>query len=125
MSLIKRTLWAIALALVAGVLVVNSVVSYRNTLHLAAGSAASAQSREALKAIEELQLLVTDAETGQRGYLLTRRDAYLAPYDEAMRAASSHLADLRTLYAGNPAQLDRVVALQPLLIMRLLLKAPK
>jgi signal transduction histidine kinase len=41
--------------------------------------------------------LVQSAETGQRGYLLTGRDNYLAPYDDAMRElppALERMADL-------------------------------
>jgi len=118
MTRIKRTLWAVGLVLVAGMLVVNGMVSLRNAAHLAAGNAASAHSTATLQAIDELQLLVTDAETGQRGYLLTRRESYLTPYEAAMGAASRALADLRAQFAADRAQLERLDALQPLLTQK-------
>jgi len=118
MSLIKRMLWAIALALVAGMLVVNGVLSYRNTAALAASAAASAHSRDVLNAIDDLQLLVTDAETGQRGYLLAHDASYLAPYESAVRRATTRIADIDKLIADNHAQLERLAALEPLLAQK-------
>ncbi len=46
-----------------------------------------------------------DAETGQRGYLLTGMPSFLAPYQAAIAAAPEHLARLRVLMADNPDQL--------------------
>ena len=40
---------------------------------------------------------VTEAETGQRGYLLTSRDAYLAPYEAARQRIAETAVDLRQL----------------------------
>jgi PAS domain S-box-containing protein len=111
-SLIRRALWALALALVAGILIVNAMVSYRNTLTLAKGAAASAHSRDVLNAIDDLQLMVTDAETGQRGYLLTQRAPYLAPYESAIHDATSRLGDLKALIADNAAQLQRLAKVE-------------
>ncbi len=52
-----------------------------------------------------------DAETGQRGYLLTGEESYLEPYS---RARGVLPGDVQTLYAmtrGNPEQLRRLDAL--------------
>jgi signal transduction histidine kinase len=62
------------------------------------------------------QLLIDflDAETGQRGYLLTHADRYLAPYEKARQRLSDDVAQLRKLLADDPsvrAQVDRVAAL--------------
>lgn len=40
---------------------------------------------------------IVDAETGQRGYLLTRQDAYLIPYNEAIADNDSHVGRLKQL----------------------------
>src|SRR3954464_6721926 len=115
MSPIRRALWGIALALVAFTLIANAIVSWRNTERLADGTAASAKSRDAIAAIDALLTTVVDAETGQRGYLLTERVAYLAPYHAAVRASNERLRELRESFAGNAPQLQRVEQLQAML----------
>ncbi|TDH59542.1 response regulator [Dankookia rubra] len=56
----------------------------------------------------QLQIVVRDAETGQRGYLLTGRDDYLRPYEDALGQITLLQGDLRRLTADNPAQQDRL-----------------
>ena len=46
--------------------------------------------------------LLTDAETGQRGYLLTLDESYLEPNEQATAALPAVLARLRDLTADNP-----------------------
>jgi len=53
----------------------------------------------------QLRALVVDAETGQRGYLLTRRDSYLDPYEQALSRINVLEAELRDYYLErNDAQ---------------------
>jgi methyl-accepting chemotaxis protein len=47
---------------------------------------------------------LVDAETGQRGFLITGEDRYLEPYLTAAGAADTRMADLATLIADNPDQ---------------------
>jgi signal transduction histidine kinase len=51
---------------------------------------------------------VLDAETGQRGFLLTGEARYREPYDLAVKQVEGNLATLQGLYAGRPAELARV-----------------
>ncbi len=51
---------------------------------------------------------VLDAETGQRGYLLTGEASYREPYDAAVKQVDSHLAALQAVYAQKPDELARV-----------------
>jgi PAS domain S-box-containing protein len=119
MSKLQRTLWAVVLALLAATLIVNTVLSYWNTRALADGTRASAHSREVVAALNDLHATIASAEAGQRGYLLTRRNAYLAPYEAARRTLAPKLERLRALLAGNTAQLARVAALEPLIDAKL------
>jgi signal transduction histidine kinase len=48
--------------------------------------------------------ILTDAETGQRGYLLTGDDVYLEPYRKARDRFGPQLDALGALLAANPAQ---------------------
>ena len=51
----------------------------------------------AIEAIQDLRSTVQDAETGQRGYLLTREASYLAPYEEAIATIQPRLQAVRKL----------------------------
>ena len=60
-----------------------------------------------LDVVDQLELLLSnakDAETGQRGYLLTGSDAYLQPYTAASAVIPVQLATLKSLATDNPAQ---------------------
>jgi len=72
----------------------------------------------AQNAIEHLYRLVVDAETGQRGYLLTRDSTYLAPYLEARRQIAARVKELRDLVGGNPVQAAQLVTAGPMLDSR-------
>jgi len=56
--------------------------------------------------------LLQDAETGQRGYLLTGVDTYLAPYNEATPRLAAELDALERLTVDNPTQRRNVDALR-------------
>ncbi|MBV8634258.1 MAG: CHASE3 domain-containing protein, partial [Burkholderiaceae bacterium] len=55
-----------------------------------------------------------DAETGQRGYLLTGDLAYLEPYEAALQLEPHVIADLRAQMADDAGQLRRVDQLEAL-----------
>jgi signal transduction histidine kinase/CheY-like chemotaxis protein len=58
--------------------------------------------------------LVQRAETGQRGYLLTGRDDYLAPYEQATKELPKALDELGELVIDNPSQIESVGRLRQL-----------
>jgi signal transduction histidine kinase len=53
-------------------------------------------------AATEVMTLSVDAETGQRGFLLTGRAEYLEPYTSAVSRMPEHLDELARLTAGDP-----------------------
>ncbi len=60
--------------------------------------------------------LLKDAETGQRGFVITGDDAFLDPYTRAVPAVSSALAELREL-AADDASLQRWIDdLEPVIV---------
>ena len=54
--------------------------------------------------LNRVQATATDAETGQRGYLLTGRPSYLEPYEAARRKLPAEIDELASETADNPAQ---------------------
>jgi signal transduction histidine kinase len=85
----------------------------RNELRQTAAQVWEATDR--LRMLTNLRALVTDAETGQRGFLLTGDESYLVPLEEAKVALPQALADLRASYAPDDAeslaQMDRLAEL--------------
>lgn len=69
--------------------------------------------------LTNLSRRIVDAETGQRGYLLTARSEYLSPYRDAARDIDSDLRWLRSYYAAAPAQIALVDKLESRLNSRL------
>jgi len=61
----------------------------------------------------ELMLSIVDAETGQRGYLLTGEPVYLDPYNRAVANLSDTNQRLMRLIEGNDAQRQRLEGLLP------------
>ena len=58
--------------------------------------------------------LLKDAETGQRGYLVTGDPQYLTPYNSAITQVEPHVQRLMELTVDNPRQQARVVQLHGL-----------
>lgn len=67
-----------------------------------------AHSVEIREQAERLLGHVRDAETGQRGYLLTGTATYLAPFTTGRAGAPSDLEALERLVAGNQQQSERI-----------------
>ena len=110
----STTRFAIPRTLVAGF-----VVAALATLVIALVNFRSAELRtQAVQAMDRTTLsmrqlnlfysAVKDAETGQRGYLLTGDTTYLQPYQMAAAALQDHATALKASTAGDPAQ-HRVV----------------
>lgn len=64
-------------------------------------------SLEVRSAIQTVEGLLVDAETGVRGYLLTDNPEFLAPYDKARVSLAPALDRLEQLVADEPTQRDR------------------
>ena len=61
-----------------------------------------------LLGIERLYSTAVDAETGQRGYLLTGEERYLEPYRQALSRVGQEREQLHSLLADDPAQQPRL-----------------
>jgi signal transduction histidine kinase/CheY-like chemotaxis protein/CHASE3 domain sensor protein len=91
--------------------IVMAVFTYRS---LQTNAATRESVTHTISVIEEMQGVLSaikDAETGQRGFLLTGEEDYLQPYNDAMGALPGELAEARRLVSDNPQQLKRLDAL--------------
>ena len=65
-------------------------------------------SEEVLAAANQLERVVIDLETGQRGFVITGQERFLQPWRAARRAFPKEARTLERLVADNPAQQARV-----------------
>ncbi len=79
----------------------------------------SEHSYQVIDTLKDLGITVRDAETGQRGYLLTGSDAYLAPYRDALGRVTFLEGELQRLTADNPAAQEQLGVLAPVLQRKL------
>ena len=91
-------LLALAVLAVDGVLVATSLRTIAHT------SEQANRSRDFIAELDRSLSMLKDAETGQRGYLLTGRGEYLRPYRDAGAALDGKLGGLRSLTSGGAQQ---------------------
>jgi CHASE3 domain sensor protein len=114
MNAFVRSVLTPGFVLVAAAVLANAGLSAWNVRTLAATGRWVAHTLEVLAELEDTLSLLKDAETGQRGYLLTGRDHYLDPYCAAADRLPGKLDRLRGLTADNPRQQGRFPALEGL-----------
>ncbi|MGQ4647055.1 CHASE3 domain-containing protein [Lyngbya aestuarii] len=64
--------------------------------------------------LDQIEQLITDAETGQRGFVYTNRENFLEPYNKATQKIENVFADLKEKIENNPEQLSKFDQLQEL-----------
>jgi methyl-accepting chemotaxis protein len=99
--------YGLALIVAGGV----GVVAYRATTELIASDAEVAHTHLVKESLARVLSLLTDAETGQRGFVLTGNDDYLEPYTSALPEIDIEIRKLQDLTADNGLQQARVAAL--------------
>ena len=98
--------------MLAAALAANAIVSLRSIDVLARGFENEERPAEVQRTLLGVLSAMQDAETGQRGYLLTGDPAYLAPYATARAVSDSLLDRLDTLVSWNPLQVERMPGLR-------------
>jgi methyl-accepting chemotaxis protein len=100
--------------LILGALVVFGVVVWWSTYQLIINNKQVDHTHKVLTELESLLSLLKDAETGQRGFLLTGEEPYLKPYNDARARYESKLDNLGRLTSDNHAQQQSLKELGPL-----------
>ena len=96
------------------ILIIVGLQTYRNTARFAEAAQWREHTYEVLNALDNTVGQLSDAETGQRGYLLLGEDVYLEPYRAAIRNIHKTVGELKTLTSDNPTQQKRIQILEPL-----------
>lgn len=93
--------------------------TYRGTRQLVDASAWREHTYQVLSSLELLKASMIDAETGERGYLLTGEETHLEPYRSALTRVEAQQSSVRSLTADNPRQQVRIDRLARLITARL------
>jgi methyl-accepting chemotaxis protein len=104
------------LALLA--LTIVGAVSYDSTSALIDSAELVRHAHAVLDGLDELLSGMKDAETGQRGYVITGEAPYLEPYQGAREAVDQKLKLLLESTADNPIQQRRLAAIEPLVVSK-------
>ncbi len=105
---------AVAIGLLVAALLVDAAATIYNIREVATNVEWVSHTHEVLAKLEAALSSLEDAETGQRGYLLTGEPAYLEPYRDAVSRFPVQLAELRQLTLDNPAQTARLLRVEQL-----------
>lgn len=89
-------------------LLVIGAIAYRSIESMTRSSYAVTHANAVLDHLAGVLDAMKDAETGQRGYVITGDESYLEPYVGGTSRLPEHVAELRSLTSDNPAQQRRL-----------------
>jgi PAS domain S-box-containing protein len=114
----ERKVWlgfGVALLLLA----VVGLTAYAEVVKLRSNDVWVDHTHQVISSLRKIQSLVADAETGQRGYLITGDKLFLRPYTDALNALDGELSTLSKLVADNLAQQENRLELQNAVVKRM------
>ncbi|WNG21379.1 methyl-accepting chemotaxis protein [Cystobacter fuscus] len=117
MSIGKKIALGFGLSLLA-LLAVGSV-AYQGAQQITQTTTLLLESREQARLMREIIANLVDAETGQRGFILTGDTSYLEPYNQARRNLDANISNLRDYLRDEPTQQTRLARLDPLVSEKL------
>ena len=101
------------------ILICINLASYYSINHMMEDAGMRQHSYQVIGRIERLLSVLIDAETGQRGYLITHNDRFLEPYNAALVAIPVEFKAIQSLTADNISQLNQLAILEPLITSKL------
>jgi PAS domain S-box-containing protein len=114
-----KSIVGIAVGVSSVVLIGAGVIAHRSVQVLADTSDEIVRSKELELSLERLLSSLRDAETGQRGYLVTGSEAYLFPYDNALREIEGRLATFESRMQARNAAPEDLRGLRALVTLKL------
>ncbi len=105
----------VTLALIVAVLIGSAVINSMNVLRLYRDNQFVAHTHEVLATLEGILSQAKDAEAGQRGFVITGREAYLEPYESSRTQIQVMMQRLRTMTTDNAELQARLPEVQELI----------
>lgn len=110
---------AVGFALAAAAVVVAAIVVHLNLRGIRENEEQVVHTFEVIDCLDEILLQIVNAETGQRGLIITENDAYLTLFRTALPTVSEQLDRLDSLVEDNPPQAERTGRLRQQVDLRL------
>src|SRR5882724_3448936 len=95
-------------AIALSILTITTLISVRDWREFQRLDREAAHTRQVLETADALLDALKDAESGQRGFIITGDAKYLDPYNAALAVIPDQLRTLVALSADEPAQVSRV-----------------
>jgi signal transduction histidine kinase/ActR/RegA family two-component response regulator/HPt (histidine-containing phosphotransfer) domain-containing protein len=107
--------WKIAVGFGTALVLLTAVgvISFRSTAMLLSHAHDEDHSRQLLERLEVLRSVTTDAESGQRGFVLTGDRGYLDAYERGAAAVPTLVPQIREMLRSDPDQLARFEEIIP------------
>jgi signal transduction histidine kinase len=102
----KRMVLGFVLTLM--ILVALGVYAYSTTQRLIETARLLSHATRVINNAEQLLAITVNLETGQRGFVITGDEDYLAPYDTALKNIEQHVQQLLTVTSEDPVQYERI-----------------
>jgi len=100
-------------------LIGSSLFSYICIRNLLQSADLVDQSNEVVSNLEQVMSIMKDAETGQRGYLLTNKDEFLEPYHDSRSMAISLVDKLQNMIGSDAQQQGNIARVKDVILTRL------
>ncbi len=97
------------------ILIVSSVASFVSINNLLDSAGLVNHTNEVILQLKEINAALIDAETGQRGYLITGEDEFLDPYNDARERSITAFNNVKILTQDNSRQQEKLPALRRLM----------
>lgn len=94
--------------IIVGLLLVAVAVPWWLVQSVRSARVAVGHTHDVITTTQQFLSALQDAETGQRGYLITGEEPYREPYDAALARIQDLLHQLSGLSADDPAQIERI-----------------
>jgi signal transduction histidine kinase len=116
----KSRLFPFLLLVAAIIVFLNALWAFQAVRTLATNAFWLAHSWQVVHQVERVLGSAINAETGERGYLISGQDSYLEPYTTARQELPGELAHLQSLISDNPSQRERIQDLRAAVSRRML-----
>ena len=115
----QRIFILLGFLLALATLIAVGVSSYFSIQNLIAAARSVDDSIKTISTLDDVLSNVLNAETGQRGYLITGESTYLQPYQDALAQINQDARELEGLVADDPAQVKSLPALKSAIATKL------
>jgi PAS domain S-box-containing protein len=107
--------------LIVTVFLILTIVSYLSIFRIVDNTSWERHTHDVITNIDDLFTDLLNAETGQRGYIITGQNSFLDPYNLALQNIDKNFQTLQELTKDNPIQQKYLSDIRPLIDEKLIL----